>query len=243
MTLKVCTLTGVDEKTDLRMVEVLSGEFPFVEWGFLYSPKRQGSPGRYPSIEFLRQALFNLPKEVRVALHICGAGVGDLLCNEEIVSGLASKIAVRGGRIQLNFNHRTTPLSVSDFKWLGERFIGADYIIQANDNNAEIVRVLAGISRVHMLFDSSGGRGIYDGLWPNRVPHTYCGYAGGLGCHERIRAQLRGIYPASNGEPFWIDMESVLRRRNGCEDGWFDLMESRKILAEVAVEMQHQDVA
>ncbi|MEI7997808.1 MAG: hypothetical protein WCH01_23235, partial [Methylococcaceae bacterium] len=56
LNLKFCTLTGVDEKTSLMQIAELSERFPFVEWGFLYSPKRQGNPGRYPSVKRLHEA-------------------------------------------------------------------------------------------------------------------------------------------------------------------------------------------
>ena len=98
------TLTGMDDHTDLAALAALSARYPLVEWGFLYSPKRQGQGGRYPSVETLRHAFRGLPLNVSVALHVCGAGVPNLLSGEPVITGLVEDVAVRGGRVQLNFS-------------------------------------------------------------------------------------------------------------------------------------------
>ena len=109
MHLTHCTLTGVDEKTALHELIDLSVEHPIAEWGFLYSPKRQGQPGRYPSVAMLSKSFSYLPAYVRVALHVCGQGVPDLLTGESTVSGLVAMVGERSGRVQLNFNQARDP--------------------------------------------------------------------------------------------------------------------------------------
>lgn len=94
-----CTLTGVDNRTELESIAALSEQYPFVEWGFLYSPKRQGQAGRYPSISFLRKAFKELPEQVNIALHVCGSGVPQLIDCEPIASELVQLVGLRGGRV------------------------------------------------------------------------------------------------------------------------------------------------
>jgi len=48
MPLTCCCLTGVDDLTPLIELAVVSDLYPYAEWGFPYSPKRQGTPGRSP---------------------------------------------------------------------------------------------------------------------------------------------------------------------------------------------------
>jgi len=112
MNLTHCTLTGVDARSDLNTLRDLSRDFPKAEWGFLYSPSSQGQPGRYPSVEFLRKTFAKLVywPEVRVALHICGRGVADLLQMEPTVSLLVQHVEEHGGRVQLNFNARAVAI-------------------------------------------------------------------------------------------------------------------------------------
>ena len=75
MALKLCCFTGADETTPLFELAVVSDLYPYAEWAFLYSPRRQGAPGRYPSIERIQRAFKDLPSYVRLALHVCGEGV------------------------------------------------------------------------------------------------------------------------------------------------------------------------
>ena len=84
----------------MSSVASLSLEFPVVEWGFLYSPKRQGQPGRYPSVNFLCKSFQELPVHVRVALHICGSGVLQLIEGELVVNELVQLAGQRVGNGQ-----------------------------------------------------------------------------------------------------------------------------------------------
>jgi hypothetical protein len=100
MKLTHCTFTGVDEASDLSIIDHLSLAFPIVEWGFLYSPKRQGQPGRYPARTWIETAFKTLAPHVPVALHLCGDGVRFLLEGQDDELGLLHLVHKRGGRIQ-----------------------------------------------------------------------------------------------------------------------------------------------
>lgn len=213
-----CTLTGVDEATSLVALAELALKFPISEWGFLYSPKQQGKPGRYPSVPFLMDALDILPPFVRVALHVCGAGVQQLLDNEIVVTALVSKIARRHGRVQLNFNQTRNPLDIDQLRAFLMQNRSLSVITQHNEANAEVYRALGDMSNHAVLFDASGGQGKAPEQWPTPLSGVSCGYAGGLGPNTLVNAWT-AIQKAINetrsedgtSYPTWIDMEGALR--------------------------------
>lgn len=203
-------MTGVGEGTDLTRIAELSHMFPLAEWGFLYSPVLQGRDERYPSTSFIQYAFESLPSHVRVALHICGAGVPDLLDSDDEVMTLARIIALRSGRIQLNFNYARSPIDMQKCIDFCKEHPSIDVITQHNHNNEQIWCMLAGIPNHAVLFDSSGGRGVACKHWPASLPDVACGYAGGLG-PDNLLLELSHIQQAAGQYPFWIDMESNIR--------------------------------
>ncbi|MBU2772437.1 hypothetical protein HMI48_00455 [Acidithiobacillus ferrooxidans] len=228
------TLTGVDEKTDIDQLVTLSEENPYVEWGFLYSPKRQGAPGRYPSVSFLVQALDVLPPFVKIALHVCGNGVDDLLGGESVACSLADQVITRSGRLQLNFNHRKKPI---DLHRLAALIAGHDrlpVITQIHGGNSDVRDGLLDIFGFHpknheMLFDASGGCGQVAAVLEQPVPGARCGYAGGIGPNN-IVARVYAINAIVGELPTWIDMESSLRSASDAD--WFDLGKCKDILVQ-----------
>jgi hypothetical protein len=220
-----CTLTGVDEKTDLADVSVMSGEHPIVEWGFLYSPKRQGQPGRYPSVGFLREAFQSLPDHVRVAVHVCGTGVPQLIEGDGVARELVHLIAQRGGRVQLNFNAFVLEPDFHQLELCMQGFPAAQFITQYNESNYHVWRELRGADNHSVLFDASGGRGVEPLKWESPLSGVTCGYAGGLG-PTNVATKLEAIQASVGNRPFWIDMEGKLRDRND----WFDLKACEAVL-------------
>lgn len=233
MKLTHCTLTGVDAQTDLAGIKSLSTEFPFVEWGFLYSPKRQGMPGRYPSVAMLQNAFLHLPPDVRVALHVCGQGVPDLLRNgEQVIEELVELVAARGGRVQLNFNLLDGRVTQTDLTKFLKRFPNLTVITQHNAANASLATLMWQASNHAVLFDESGGRGQLPGGWKVPMPGVACGYAGGLG-PDNLGEQLDLISAAAGDCDFWIDMEGKLRTLDETKCDWFDLEKARRCLEAV----------
>ncbi|MDK9702533.1 MAG: hypothetical protein OEL20_05290 [Sulfuritalea sp.] len=210
MNLSHCTLTGVDDATDLTRLAGLSRDYPIVEWGFLYSPKRQGQPGRYPSVATLQRAFRELPADVRVALHVCGEGVPDLLAGESVVRELVSRVAARGGRVQLNFNQHRKPVDLIDLRRFLDAMPATTVITQHNSANQDVWRELHDRENHAVLFDASGGNGVLPAQWPHPLPEVACGYAGGLG-PDTLYEHLARIDRAAEARPFWIDMEGRLR--------------------------------
>lgn len=230
MRLTHCTLTGVDEKTDLLELIHLAVEHPISEWGFLYSPKRQGQPGRYPSISMLSQSFSDLPAHVRVALHVCGQGVPDLLAGESTVSRLVAMVGERVGRVQLNFNQAREPIDLDALRGFLKSHPNLQVITQHNDANSHVWTSLQGTGNHAVLFDSSGGRGILAGQWPHALNGVPCGYAGGLGGNN-LDEQLEAIAAAAGPARTWIDMEGSLRRADADGHDWFSLAHCTDCLA------------
>lgn len=221
------TLTGVDDHTELAAIAALSSRYPLVEWGFLYSPKRQGQGGRYPSVDTLSNAFHTLPENVRVALHVCGAGVPNLLAEEAVVTGLVEAVASRGGRVQLNFNQTRAAIDLNALSALLDKFPSMKVITQQNDANEGVWKRLCGHANYVVLFDSSGGNGVERSNWPAPLNGIHCGYAGGLG-PDNLARQLPRIHVAAVGHPHWIDMEGKLRT----EDDAFSLERAEVCLRE-----------
>lgn len=237
--ISLCTLTGVDERTDLALLSYLSdfyrsGVQAFagseIEWGFLYSPKRMGQPGRYPSMDFLKSSLMGLDPKVRVALHICGAGVMEALDPYSPANRLIEMVAVRKGRVQLNFSNKRSSVDLEQLASTMRLYPEVMFITQENAANAGVREGLAQYKlRNHaVLFDSSGGRGILAKEWPRSV-EVPCGYAGGLG-PDTLVAELPRILGAAAGKPTWVDMEGSLRVP--CSEGndWFDLSVCQQVI-------------
>lgn len=234
-----CTLTGVDESTPLADVYALAAAFPLVEWGFLYSPKRQGQPGRYPSIMFLADAFQSLPPNVRVAMHVCGDGVHNLLdgCTNEVK--LLDLVVARKGRIQLNFNQIRKPVDLGKLADLLLLYPETTFITQDNNANQGVWWFIAerGLVNHAVLFDGSGGQGIPCSEWPQPLPIS-CGYAGGLG-PDNIQAELEQIAAVAGSRSTWIDMEGKLRRTDEAGADWLNLDACRACLEAAHTNIHH----
>lgn len=230
MNLSLCTLTGVDERSNLERIANLSAQHGQAEWGFLYSPKLQGQPGRYPSVDFILHALDTLTPRANIALHVCGKGVTDLLEKEEVAQSLLVNVGKRAGgkRIQLNFNHLNKPIDVPALRNLISENPTITFITQQNEANAELWLALEGLANHAVLFDASGGRGLSPDVWPAPMPIS-CGYAGGLGVGN-IAAQLHALDSLAPHSSHWVDMEGSLRDLDQDGHDWLNLDRCEAVL-------------
>lgn len=224
MKLDRVTITGADDSIHPSALISLSQEFPFVEWGILFSGSQTGNP-RFPSPEWVR----GLPPGLQYAAHLCGRYVRDLVL-EAHFTWWEGRPGNFFDRIQLNFHgqfHR------QHRNFLGEATLRADaqFILQCDGVNDDAVRDLCrqAPERFVPLFDTSGGAGRLPTSWPEIWPDQYCGYAGGLG-PDNVIEQLKMIEAKTNGRRFWIDME---RRVRTPDDRGFDLRKVYEVLAQV----------
>jgi hypothetical protein len=229
------TLTGADDSTDPRELLALSREFPFVEWGILFSRRRErGSAGRFPSwdwIERLNEVALSAP-DMKLALHLC-SGLSSLLagnCSATIWDACGVY-----QRVQLNFhgdrslidNYNSTAFRKALIDLSSKQYIfqidgawGSKFfsdVLAANDFDVQQVDAVS-------LFDLSHGAGVLPDAWPKAKAGAYHGYAGGLGPHN-LREQLPKIQDAAGDCRAWVDMETHVRT-SLC----FDLDKVRKCL-------------
>jgi hypothetical protein len=197
--------------------------------GLPLPPTRQGTPGRYPAAVTLQRILRELPPQVRLALHVCGRGVPDLLVGEPVVLDLVRRLVARQGRLQLNFNHARVPVDFTALRRLLDRFPTLTVITQHNAANATVWEQLRDYPNHAVLFDASGGNGILPDAWPQPLPGIPCGYAGGLG-RDTLYQQLGRIEAIVGQRPIWVDMEGSLRIADAGGADWFNLARARQCL-------------
>jgi hypothetical protein len=226
-----CTVSGIDETTPLVELAVVSDIYPYAEWGFLYWPKRQGTPGRYPSVARIQRAFNELPPYVRVALHVCGSGVAQLLDGERVVCGIFEQVRARGGRVQLNFDALEARVDLDQLRQFMLARASVVFITRHSENHTPVIKALAGVANHAIVLDASPGREISPQAWPPATALLPCGYAGGLG-PDNLGQQLPRIYEAAGKAEFWIEMEGRLRD----EHDRFSMTLARKCLEIVSAQ-------
>jgi phosphoribosylanthranilate isomerase len=211
------TITGADDAIDPADLVRLSREFPFVEWGILFSAKRAGVSPRYPSLAWIDRLLSH-HADLRLALHLCGSTARDKM------KGRDPFPTTGFGRVQIN------GFDVHE-AFLLERAEGHEVILQCR-SEADLQGYATFIAarpnlRASILFDPSGGRGLEPARWPRAPLGVRMGYAGGIG-PDNVLDVLAAIGPV---EPTWIDMESGVRG----DGDRFDLAKVRRVLETMAV--------
>ena len=234
--IEIVTFTGVDEKTDLTALELLSRQYPHAEFGVLLgSHTSEKSTGIFPAFRTIGQ-LRNLCAHsgVRAAIHLCGkyaraAAAGDVVTDE-----LMLKLYGGFNRVQINLHgDELDPARVDVWGDAVAKFAGAvacDSVILQHRGDWASVPVVH--HKVEYLFDLSEGAGIqsFDD-WPPppimKDGHLLrAGYAGGLS--PRNIGQAIAFARKYDLARLWFDMESQIRT-----NGAFDLDKVRAVCAQV----------
>lgn len=207
MKLKYCTITGADDQVDPEDLAVLSGRYPFVEWGILCSKDRMRQ-SRYPSqgwIDDFIQVVMEDSRTIYPSLHICGEFIDRFLQLDPELVHLAHCF----GRIQLN---KKIPLEGSAINELFRCIYKYEspVIVQVNRENQDLWMHLHTLSNFHVLFDESRGNGIKASGYNIPLRGNLCGYAGGLG-PDNLQEELRKIERSAGDREVWIDMETRVR--------------------------------
>lgn len=201
------TFTGVDDETDPVELVKLADDYP-VEFGLLFSPKRQGIEPRYPRIDTISWLVEELP--LRWSAHLCGGDARSVIAEDNSQHGALLNLFQR---VQINTaDPKADPIRIAG--WAARHNLRA--ILQCRDGFPRV-------SSVDILFDASGGRGISPKGWPIATRTTFCGYAGGLN-PENVAAAVADI-GAQEHLRYWIDMESGVRD----EHDRFDLNKCRAV--------------
>lgn len=217
--LRFITLTGVDDWTNLAELLALSRDYPFVEWGALYDPRKAGMAPRYPSLESIeRFAAFAQEHDLHAALHLCGPIVKELIEMSDLddPEHPVMQLAGRFGRVQLNCNIRGSKLDSGSLLCLMDRLKRSESrtraIVQYHEGNRQFAELLLQNNQYDVLFDESGGRGVQRTSWPDRVWTSFSrpGFAGGIG-PDNIESVFDSLRKLPLKSAFWVDMEQRIR--------------------------------
>jgi hypothetical protein len=230
MNVKYVTFTGADDSTNIDDMIALSNDFPFVEWGILFSKTKEGQP-RYPTNKWIRQ-LEQTP--IKISAHLCGWYT--------IYDGyqfFLERYSYLGwNRIQLNLgqedlfrllkdlNHTAQSIAV---QCLTERTNKIPIILGGNYNILQLNAQYFLDYDLMPLYDASGGKGQTNNFWPQPFAPTIIypngkavivsnlmldkllqGFAGGFG-PDNIRQNLNSIEKNTYINDIWIDMETNIR--------------------------------
>lgn len=222
------TFTGVDQFTDLAALQKLQRPDQPIEFGFLYSCDRQGREARYPAFDWLAGALEQIYAEcgdnLSLALHVCGARATEQLWGDDL-----TRLTNYVDRVQIN---GTLPLDLVSY--ICERNPHSRFVTQHTGFNMELLHVPE--HNHELLIDASGGRGLTPKQWRRPATGKHVGFAGGLGPHN-LAMELPLIVRAVESRPYWIDMESKLRKpdpRVQLDQDVFDLNAVANVLESLA---------
>jgi len=216
MSLNRVTITGADDSVDPQELIKLSGQFPFVEWGILFSANRQGGV-RFPSQDWINRftrAIEDARWGVRVCSHLCGRHLVKDFCETGVFAFRGEQVSLwpHIQRVQLNFHSQKHGIGEAAIEFI--RNAGRQFIVQYDGVNDDALKaILKPENPIVPLFDLSGGLGKLPNTWPEPVAGRYCGYAGGLN-PENVAEQWRKIHvqAAAHGNPaYWMDMETGVR--------------------------------
>lgn len=217
------TMTGADDSVDPKELVRLSQQYPFVEWGILFSQKHLGHE-RFPSMKWIEELQKAWVPGMLLSAHVCGRYTRDMingLDGGDLFMRDMGMCLAHFERIQWNFHaERFRSMNFTKIS----RHLGCyprlQQIFQMDGVNDAMVDILQKMNTViHPLYDTSGGAGIVPLGWPPPMPGIYCGYAGGLG-PQSLKGELPKIERVVKDSTIWIDMETHVRSMNGVK---FDL--------------------
>lgn len=209
MNINKVTITGADDKVNIDRLYRTWNQYPFVEWGILFSGKNSGTY-RYPSKDWRKQIE---QRQMPLSAHFCGQYAKDVI--EHQIFSAIDDLHPSYKRIQLNYTFRNELANlpaVLDFARTCKRSI----ILQFNRANMEAIDEIrkAGLPpNIEILHDASGGTGKEITFIPAPFWSVYTGYAGGI-CPETIRFVCKEITETNIPDNVWIDMESGVRTRD-----------------------------
>lgn len=225
MKLKHISLIGIDEKTDLKELQILQDKYPLVEFGVIMSKNWKDNGNRYYNPDNLEKLK---DKNLNLSLHLCGSLARSAILNNwnPTLLFLEENINLfKRAQLNISTNKKNPENLILDIpKPLEEVIIqqkgidGAkmflDYYQKTKDK------------KVSILLDSSGGLGIDTPLIPLDI-ECKVGYAGGFG-PDNILEKTRLLLNSEKTHDFWVDMESKIRTND-----WFDIKKAYDICQKV----------
>jgi hypothetical protein len=235
--LKTVTLTGADDRIDPGVLTDLAEEFPFVEFGILFSRDRAGTE-RYPTRPWIKRLLdwaeFYRRERNRpfpIAAHLCGPYVAAFIDQAKYPGwrpdwsgGLRT---YEFGRVQLNLDRNQ--VNRLDTDTLDEYGGNGVIILRTEEGFDDLAGRVISYNTKHerfaLLHDRSGGTGFLPAGWPEADPRIRCGYAGGLNL-DNLDTELAKIAVVAGDARIWIDLETGVRDAKN----HFDVGRARLIL-------------
>ncbi len=213
--LATITVTGADSSIIPAQLLYIAKQYPYVEFGLLLSRNSMGCP-RFPSADWLRNAVDVLSGRARCSGHLCGAWVREILLGQwpkQEFQKIHTNLLGLFRRLQLNTHGVPHDVNWPRFRdLLFELTHDGDEVIFQYDkvNTALIHRAFNTGFRVSALYDLSHGGGVLPERWEN--PDLACpiGYAGGLS-PSNVADNLARIADVATGTLTWIDAETHLR--------------------------------
>lgn len=182
-------IAGVDEQVSIDSLIDLSKDFPFVEWGVLYSNIKAGS-NRYPEVDWIRQFASRCNKEgVKTSLHICSNAFYDRLLDNQLEL-VENDLLFEFNLVQANINARDIVYSENEVcKVYDDLHLTNKVILQEHEGSLSAIEMFLerpGVNHDNVLIlqDGSKGKGVEASSW--RAPRVVdgkalpTGFAGGI---------------------------------------------------------------
>jgi hypothetical protein len=203
---KFVTFTGIDDRTDFKIIDALSKKYP-LEWGVLLSER--SFDARFPSLQIVSEFASSVKyAHCQKSAHLCGKLARETLILEKELDFLHCF-----DRVQIN-GHSVEKSKIDAF----QKKYGVECIIQHRE--LEFPKT----DDYKMLFDKSGGRGKLPVDIPQLVTDQLVGFSGGINT-DTVLDYLSKI---KGDGTFWIDMEAGVRT-----DGWLDLKLVEEVLSKI----------
>lgn len=232
------TFCGVDESNTAEELLDITEHYPWVEFGVLFHPAKNGTP-RYPDIKWverLSKLAATSGRKIMLGAHLCGTRCEDVLNGDPAFVQMLASLGFQ--RVQVNAT-KANMVDTSDLASKTSNLLRViravpqvEWILQKNPETQPlwepILALVDSPANISILFDSSLGLGlkIKEFPSPSTVRGAKCGYAGGIGPAniDEVLLQLKASVPAFSSPPLtfrppWVDMESSLRGHAGAGAG------------------------
>jgi hypothetical protein len=195
------TVTGADDKTDIKELLKIAEEYPFVEFGILISKSSTGNHPRFPSVKWIEEfstACLESKILPNVAGHVCGSWVNEIFLGKLISFEIPRVFSNIVSRWQLNTHGIKHTCNISHFLNIIKAVNSSNQqiIFQFDEANTEtIVEALNKELNVSALYDMSHGAGVLPKNWKlpsdskGNILSIPTGFAGGLS-PENVKSQL-----------------------------------------------------
>lgn len=223
MRLRVVTITGADNNTEVAQLADNSCRFHFVEWGILLSSSaHKHGKSRCPNATWLETLKKRHTSDMKLSGHICGHWAKQV-CRGVFPADIDIDLFQR---IQLNIGDEEYLNEIVDINKMADCLPKCrEYVVQVGlpaSRGLYVARTLL-YARVNVsvLFDASRGRGIPPISWPDPPRDFPCGFAGGLG-PDNLSYELERLDAIVGCRRIWIDMESKVRTEDHLDFGKVD---------------------